>query len=90
MTTGSAQVPTPLRGESPAEREAQIKRGREMIAKANADIDVGLGIEDEDMAVWLGLLDRGPHAPMSKPGRQLAVARLERTEPTTSPRRSGR
>ncbi len=47
-----------------AERQRQIKREAAILAKAHADIDAGLGIEDDDMRAWLDRLDHDESAPM--------------------------
>jgi hypothetical protein len=70
MATNSAQIPGPQHRQPPAEREARVRSGQEAIAWGNADIDAGLGIADEDMAVWLDLLDRDPNAAVPTRGRQ--------------------
>ena len=54
--------------ETDAERRGRIDREDAIIAKAEADIDAGLGIEDEKVEAWLGLLDHDPDAPLPSRG----------------------
>jgi hypothetical protein len=66
-----AQNPTSRkRPESIAEREVRIQSETDSIARAHADIDAGLGIEDEDMEAWLDSLERDQHAPVPVSNRQ--------------------
>ena len=57
----------PTRSETPAERAERVRREAEVIAKAEADIDAGLGIEDDELEEWLDALDRdeGRPAPLA-------------------------
>ena len=50
--------PAPKRVESPAERGTRVRREAAVIAKGHADIEAGLGIEDDDLEAWLDQLDR--------------------------------
>lgn len=52
------------RPETDAER---IGREEAIIAKAEADIDAGLGIGDDDLEAWLDDLDNNPDAPPPSP-----------------------
>lgn len=62
------QQPNPsLRPETAGERIARMAREEAIIAKAEADIDAGLGIEDDDVEAWLDLLDQDPEAPLPSP-----------------------
>jgi hypothetical protein len=54
----------PQGGETASERTARIRREAEVIANAHADIDAGLGIEDDAMEAWLEELDANPYAPL--------------------------
>ena len=49
--------------EPAAVRDARLEREEAIIAKAEAEIDAGLGIEDADVEAWLDALDEQPHAP---------------------------
>ena len=57
----------PRRSETDAERKGRIEREEAIIAKAEADIDAGLGIEDGEAEAWLDLLDHDPNAPLPSP-----------------------
>lgn len=63
----------PHRPEIATEREARILREEAVIAKAEADIDAGLGIEFEEAEAWLAGLDDNPDAPPPFPRGQPAV-----------------
>lgn len=52
------------RFETEAERAGRVQREAAVIARAEADIDAGLGIDDEDLEVWLDDLDRDEAAPL--------------------------
>lgn len=56
-----------LRPEAAAKRAMRIQREEAVIAKAEADIDAGLGIEDEHVEAWLDTLDHDPDAPLPGP-----------------------
>ena len=58
--------------ETEAEREARIRYERAVIARAEADIDAGLGIEEDDMEAWLEELERNPDAPLPSRTRTTA------------------
>lgn len=53
--------------ETEAERAGRVQREAAVIARAEADIDAGLGIDDEDLEVWLDDLDRDEAAPLPAP-----------------------
>ena len=53
------------RPEATVERQARIEREEAIIAKAEADIDAGHGVEDDDVENWLDGLDHDPDAPLS-------------------------
>ncbi len=55
------------RPETEADRLGRIEREEAIIAKAEADIDAGLGIEDDDLEAWLDALDHHPDAPLPSP-----------------------
>jgi hypothetical protein len=57
----------PRHPETEADRQARIQREEEIIARAEADIDAGLGIEDDDLEAWLDDLDHDPNAPLPSP-----------------------
>ncbi len=63
------QQETPGSAESDAERHARIQREAALIAKAEADIDAGLGIADGDLEQWLDALDRDSTTPKPGPRR---------------------
>jgi hypothetical protein len=48
----------------PAERAERLQREAAIIARAHADIDAGLGIEDDDLEAWLDRLDQDENAPL--------------------------
>jgi len=52
--------------ETPAERAARIGREADTIAKAHADIDSGLGIEDDAMDAWFDQLERDANARLAR------------------------
>jgi len=54
----------PAPSESPAERVERLQREAAIIARAHADIDAGLGIEDDDLEAWLERLDQDENAPL--------------------------
>jgi predicted transcriptional regulator len=57
----------PLHLETPAEREARIRHESALIAKAEADIAAGLGIDHDVVEEWLDALDRGENPSMPEP-----------------------
>ena len=57
-------------GETEAARLARIAREREVVARAEAAIDAGLGIEFEDLEAWFDALDLDENAPMPLPRSQ--------------------
>lgn len=59
---------SPPRSESEIERESRVRREAEMIAQGRADIDAGLGIEDDALEDWLDALDRDEDIPLPSPG----------------------
>jgi len=61
----STQPPQPL--ETAEQREIRIRREVAIVAKAHAEIDAGLGIEDDDVEAWLDQLDIDENAPMPLP-----------------------
>lgn len=54
----------PLASGAAAVRDEHTRREEVTIAKAEADIDAGLGIEDADVEAWLDALDGDPNAPI--------------------------
>lgn len=50
--------------ETGAQRHARLKREEEIVAKAEVDIDAGLGTEADEMEVWLDALDHDPDVPL--------------------------
>jgi len=46
--------------ETPEERAERIRREAEIVAKAHADIDAGLGLSDEELDALLDELDADP------------------------------
>jgi hypothetical protein len=59
-----------VHAESAAEPKARVACEADIIAQAHADIDAGLGIEDEDMEAWLDARERGEQAPLPVPDRK--------------------
>lgn len=59
--------------ETPAQREARIRLEARIIAQAEADIDAGLGIEEEAFEAWLDALDLDPDAPLPEPRSPASV-----------------
>ncbi len=57
----------PASAESGTERRARIQREAALIAKAEADIDAGLGIADPDLERWLDALDHDETRPPPTP-----------------------
>jgi predicted transcriptional regulator len=41
-----------------------MQREDAIVAKAEADIAAGLGIDDDQVEAWLDALDRDPHTPL--------------------------
>ena len=62
----------PLASETAGEAEARAAREEAIIAKAEADIDAGLGVDDADVESWLDALDCNPDAPI--PGGRSGLA----------------
>ena len=56
------------RPETPAEQAARIRHEAAVIAKGHADLDAGLGIEDDALEAWLDRLDHDESAPLPVPG----------------------
>jgi hypothetical protein len=50
-----------------ADREARLRYEAAVIARAQADIDAGLGLEWEDVEDWLIELERNPNATFPQP-----------------------
>ena len=50
------------RPETPAQRTARIAREEAIFAKAEADIDAGLGIDEETFDAYFDALDRADEA----------------------------
>jgi hypothetical protein len=65
MTTGSApkQVTATVQPKSTAERALRVGREAAIIARAHAEIDAGLGVEDDDLETWLDRLDQDENTP---------------------------
>jgi len=61
----TTQPPQPL--ETAEQREIRIRREVAIVAKEHAEIDAGLGIEDDDVEAWLDQLDIDENAPMPFP-----------------------
>ena len=59
--------PPARRPETAEERTARIAREAEIIAKARADLDAGLGIDDDDLEAWLDDLDHDPDMEIPTP-----------------------
>lgn len=59
--------PPPPRPETEAARLARIEREEAIIARAEADIDAGLGIDDDDLEEWLDALDQDENTPLPSP-----------------------
>jgi hypothetical protein len=55
------------RPEAEADRLSRIRREEAIIARAEADIDAGLGIDDDDLEWWLDALTRDENAPLPLP-----------------------
>jgi len=60
-----------LANETPAEREARLVYERAVIAQARAEIDAGLGIDQETLYAFLHELDRNPDAPLPRPSAKV-------------------
>lgn len=69
------QLSASHRFETEAERAGRVQREAAVIARAEADIDAGLGIDDEDLEVWLDDLDRDEAAPLTAPRSNGPVSR---------------
>ncbi len=50
-----------------ADQLARMAREEAIIMKAEADIDAGLGIEDDEVEAWLDALDNDPDASLPSP-----------------------
>ena len=72
--TNLQQGPPMLRPEADADRLTRIAHEEAVIAKAEADIDAGLGIGDEDLEAWLDSLDLDEASPLPSP-RSASAAR---------------
>jgi hypothetical protein len=66
MTTNLVHIP-PASTETADQRETRIQRELAIIAKAHAEIDAGLGIDDDDLEAWLDQLDIDENAPFPLP-----------------------
>jgi predicted transcriptional regulator len=55
--------------ETEAVGQARVEREEAIIAKAEADIDDGLGIDDDEVEAWLDSLDRNSEAALPSPRR---------------------
>jgi predicted transcriptional regulator len=53
--------------ETAEQRATRIRREMAIIAEAHAEIDAGLGIEDDDVEAWLDQLDTDEKTPMPVP-----------------------
>lgn len=62
-----AQPVLPHRPEAAAERKSRIARESTIIARAEADIASGLGVDDDDLETWLDALDQDENAPLPAP-----------------------
>ncbi len=81
ITTGFQQQGLPpRRPEAEAIRSARIQREEAVIAKAEADLGAGLGIEDDDVEAWLDALEDDPSAPLPDPQKARVTRRV-----TTAP-----
>ncbi len=58
----------PRRPETRPERD-RMAREEALIAKAEVDIDAGMGVEDDDVEEWLDSLEHDPNAPLPSPRR---------------------
>jgi len=69
MTLGFMQgSPRPApRQETEEQRRARVAREAELIAEARAELDAGLGIEDDQLEAWLDQLEHDPDAPLPTP-----------------------
>lgn len=57
----------PTHPESAAERAERIRREAEIIALARAELDAGLGIEEEEAEAWLDALEADEDLPLPEP-----------------------
>ena len=62
----SAETGLPI-GETEAERRLRVAREMEIVARAEAAIDAGLGIDGDDLEAWLLALDEDENAPIPPP-----------------------
>ena len=53
--------------ETGPDREARLRRERALIAKAHAEIEAGLGIEEDDLEAWLDALEQDENTPLPLP-----------------------
>ena len=73
-TMGFRQQHVPgRRPETAAEQRGRVEREEAIIAKAEADIHAGLGIEADEVEAWLNTLDHDPDAPLPSPDRRPAL-----------------
>lgn len=76
MTVGVAQGrPWPVaRDETGEQRRARVAHEAELIAQARAELEAGLGIEDDQLEAWLDQLEQDPEAPLPAPQADVASA----------------
>ena len=73
-TVGFQQQHVPgRRPETATEQRGRVEREEAIIAKAEADIHAGLGIEADEVEAWLNTLDHDPDAPPPSPGCKAAL-----------------
>lgn len=51
---------TSRRGETDTERRARLKRERDLLTEARAELEAGQGVEDKIAEAWLDALERDP------------------------------
>lgn len=56
-----------LQTETAAQRDAHVLREAELIARAHAELNAGLGIHDDDFEAWLDALERDDSTELPAP-----------------------
>jgi hypothetical protein len=63
--SGFPSTPDPaLRQDAEAERRRRLAAEAAIIAKAEADVEAGFGIEEHELEAWLDELEHHPDAPL--------------------------
>jgi predicted transcriptional regulator len=70
MSSNTLHKSPGIGAETEEARAARIRREAALIAQAHADIDAGLGIEEEELEAWLDQLEIDENTPLPAPKAQ--------------------